>query len=248
MEQMIAGLGFPIASCLGLAMYVKRQNEQIREDAKEDKEVLMMEIIYKTRDFVVISKPAGIASQSDTSGDEDAMLLTARLLSDMGEPSDLWLVHRLDRVVGGLLVYARNKSAAASLSALASGVGMEKEYIAVVEGRAEGGEMRDFLFKDSKKGKAFVVNTERRGAKEALLEYTVIDRLDGQTLLSVELFTGRTHQIRVQFASRGYPLCGDRRYGAPAEYGNSLCLCAVELSFPHPATGEMMEFKILPLF
>ena len=208
----------------------------------------MIEFVYKTRDFLVISKPAGVPSQSDTSGDEDAMTLTSRALSDMGEPSDLWLVHRLDRVVGGLLVFARNKAAAASLSALASGVGMEKEYIAVVEGRAEGGVMRDFLFKDSKKGKAFVVDTERRGAKEALLEYTPVafsetDR-GAYTLVRIKLHTGRFHQIRAQFSSRGHSIVGDGKYGSHDNKAKLPALFASGLAFT--LKGRRNEAAALP--
>ncbi len=208
----------------------------------------MTEIVYKTRDFVVALKPAGMPTQSDTSGDEDAMLLTSRALSDMGEPSDLWLVHRLDRVVGGLLVFARNKATAASLSELVGGRGMEKEYLAVVEGRAEGGVMRDFLFKDSKKGKSFVVDTERRGAKLAELEYTPLAFAEGErgvrTLVKIKLHTGRFHQIRAQFSSRGHSLVGDGKYGSHDNKAKAPALFASRLAFV--LKGKNTEAFALP--
>ncbi len=195
----------------------------------------MTEILYKSKDFVVILKPAGMPTQSDTSGDEDAMLLTSRALSDMGEPSDLWLVHRLDRVVGGLVVFARNKATAAELSELVGGRGMEKEYLAVVEGRAEGGVMRDFLFKDSKQGKSFVVDTERRGAKLAELEYMPLAFAEGErgvrTLVKIKLHTGRFHQIRAQFSSRGHSLVGDGKYGSHDNKAKMPALFASRLAF-----------------
>ena len=100
------------------------------------------------------------------------------------------------------------------------------------------------LFYDRRRSKSYVVDRKRNGVKEALLDYSVIKRFSDRTLVSVKIHTGRTHQIRVQFASRGHALCGDRRYGAPAEYGKRLYLCATELCFPHPATKEILRFKI----
>ena len=195
----------------------------------------MIEFLYKDKNCIVINKQSGMPTQSDTSGDEDAMLLTSRALSDMGESSDLWLVHRLDRVVSGLVVFARNKATAAVLSELVGGRGMEKEYIAVVEGCAEGGVMRDFLFKDSKKGKSFVVDTERRGAKLAELEYTPIATAEGErgarTLVKIKLHTGRFHQIRAQFSSRGHSLVGDGKYGNHDNKAKMPALFASRLSF-----------------
>ena len=209
----------------------------------------MLELLYYDSDIAVCVKPAGVLSE-DSGERALPALLTAELQEKGAKFDGVFTVHRLDKETAGLIVYALNSRAAAELSQSIQNGKMRKIYHALCVGKIEkdSDKLRDLLFYDRKRGKSFVVDRKRGGVKEALLEYTVIERLDGKTLLSVELFTGRTHQIRVQLASRGYPLCGDRRYGAPAEYGNSLCLCAVELSFPHPATGEMMEFKILPLF
>ena len=206
----------------------------------------MINILFDCKDFVICEKQPGLLSEHV----ENSSISLPVILEDQLGVKKIFTVHRLDKETAGLIVYALNSRAAAELSQSIQNGKMRKIYHALCVGKVEkdSDRLRDLLFYDRKRGKSFVVDRKRGGVKEALLEYTVIERLDGKTLLSVELFTGRTHQIRVQFASRGYPLCGDRRYGAPAEYGNSLCLCAVELSFPHPATGEMMEFKILPLF
>lgn len=178
----------------------------------------MIEIVYKTKNYVVVYKPPAIPTQADLSDDADAMTLTSQALVALGEKGELWLVHRLDRVVGGLLVFARNKEYAAKLSALVGGNGMAKEYFAVVEGRCEGGVLRDLLYKDARQSKAFVVDSARKGAKEALLEYSVKAETETdkgvRTLVQIKLRTGRFHQIRAQFASRKLPLVGDGKYGS----------------------------------
>ena len=178
----------------------------------------MIEVLYKNKDFVVIYKPQGVPSQSDASGSDDAMSAASRALEELGEHSKLWLIHRLDRVVGGVLVFARNKGAAARLSELVGGGGMEKEYLAVVHGDAPGGSLVDYIYKDAKQAKAFVVKEGKRGAKRAELEYLPIQRCehDGSvyTLVKIKLHTGRFHQIRVQLSSRGMPIVGDGKYGS----------------------------------
>jgi 23S rRNA pseudouridine1911/1915/1917 synthase len=160
------------------------------------------------------------------------------------------LVHRLDRGVGGVMVFAKRQDVAAKLSVAVAERRMTKQYLAVVHGSPAESEgiFQDLLYKDSAKGKSFVVDRERKGVKDASLEYKVLRRLEDpkRTLVAIELFTGRTHQIRVQFASRGLPLCGDRRYGAPAESGRILALASVLLEFYHPYTNEKMKFQIEP--
>lgn len=208
----------------------------------------MIEIVYLSKNLAVISKPPAIPSQSDVSGDADAMSLTARELERRGEPSLLWLIHRLDRVVGGLLVFARNKKTAAELSAMVGGRGMEKEYLAVVEGVAPGGAMVDYIYRDSAKAKAFVVDGKRRGAKEASLEYTPLGTLETErgvrTLVRIKLHTGRFHQIRVQFASRGMPLVGDGKYGSRDNAAKMPALFASRLAFKTEA--ECVDAQRLP--
>ena len=129
----------------------------------------MIEIVSKSKDYVVIYKPAGIPSQSDPSGDRDAMTILSEMLRDMGESGELYLIHRLDRTVGGLLVYARNKATAADLSKQVADHSFSKQYYAVVSGRAEGGVLFDYLYKDARSGKAFVTDRQRAGVKAAEL-------------------------------------------------------------------------------
>ena len=208
----------------------------------------MIDFIYKSKNLLVVYKPPLIPSQSDLTGDGDALTMAKSKLSTLGEPSDLWLVHRLDRVVGGLLVFARNKSTAAKLSEMVGGRGIEKEYLAVVEGQVEGGVLRDYIFKDSKTSKAFAVSSSRRGAKEASLEYTPIAECETEkgiyTLVRVKLHTGRFHQIRVQFASRGHSLVGDGKYGSRDNKAKLPALFATRLSFA--VNDERVYAKMLP--
>lgn len=207
-----------------------------------------MKIIYKDKNLVVILKPAGIPSQSDKSGDDDAMKLTARELRDLGEADALWLVHRLDRVVGGIMVFARNKRYAAIMSALAADNGMRKEYLAVTDGVPEGGIYRDYIYKDAARGKAFVVERERAGVKFAELVCTPLSSVDGEkgtkALVKIELHTGRFHQIRAQLASRGTPVTIDGKYGSRDNGGSMPALFAFRLSFS--VEGRKLEFSALP--
>lgn len=195
----------------------------------------MIEIISKTKDYVIIYKPAGIPSQSDPSGDKDAMTLCAELLRHNRESNTLYLIHRLDRVIGGLIVFARNKKSAAILSGLVAEHKIVKEYFAVVEGNAVGGVMRDFLYKDATLGKAFVTDRKRSGVKEAELEYTVLGHktVDGKdlSLVKIRLKTGRFHQIRAQFSSRKMPLIGDKKYGSRDFKTKMPSLFATRLTF-----------------
>lgn len=208
----------------------------------------MIEIVSKTNDYVIIYKPAGMPSQSDPGGDMDAMTACSALLRDSDESGELYLIHRLDRVVGGLLVFARNKKSAAALSALVSGRDFLKEYIAVVPGRPEGGVMRDFLYKDATLGKAFVTDRKRAGVKEAELEYSVLDSInvDGRelSLVKIRLNTGRFHQIRAQFASRKMPLIGDKKYGSRDFRAKMPALYAVNIGFE--LNGKTVDESRLP--
>ena len=195
----------------------------------------MKYVVFKSRDLVVVRKPAGIPSQPDNTGDESILDLTACELSADGEDSELFLVHRLDRVVGGLLVLARNKKSAAALSALAASGELGKEYLAVVEGKCEGGEMRDYLYKNSALSKSFVTDKGKFGAKPAHLIYECLEAVQtergARSLVRVRLITGRFHQIRAQFSSRLMPLVGDGKYGSsdrtvrnPALYAYGICI------------------------
>ena len=204
----------------------------------------MSMIIYKDKNTVVIYKPAGIPSQPDPSGDADAMTLTSRALMEDGEPFSLFPIHRLDRVAEGLLVLARNKRAAAELSALAASESLGKKYLAVVTGEAKSERMTDLIYKDARQGKAFVVDRARSGAKLAELECEPLSYSAGLSLARVSLLTGRFHQIRVQFASRKMPLVGDGKYGSRDKGSKYPALVSYELDFR--LFGKRINVKRLP--
>ena len=206
---------------------------------------IMIDLLYYDTDIAVCVKPAGVVCED--AGENSLPSLLAQKLKSMGACDTHPLtVHRLDKETSGIMVYALNSKAAAGLSASIQNGSFEKIYHALCVGVLEkdSDSLCDLLFYDRKRSKSYVVDRKRNGVKEALLDYTVLNRFTDRTLVSVKLHTGRTHQIRVQFASRGHALCGDRRYGAPAEYGNRLCLCAVELAFPHPRTNKLLHFEI----
>ncbi|MBQ8302151.1 MAG: RNA pseudouridine synthase [Clostridia bacterium] len=208
----------------------------------------MIDVVLKTSDFVVVNKNVGTPSQSDPSGDKDAMTLCSEALRLAGERDELFLIHRLDRVVGGLLVFARNKKSAEILSAAVAERKLTKEYLAVVPGTPEGGIMRDYLYKDATLGKAFITDRKRAGVKEAELEYSVLKTVgcDENTcsLVRIKLLTGRFHQIRAQFASRKMPLIGDKKYGSRDFNAKTPSLFAARLSFE--LGGKTIEAKKLP--
>ena len=207
----------------------------------------MTRIVYKTRDFVIVNKPCGIPSQADTSGDDDAMKQCAAQLSAMGEKNELHVINRLDRVVGGLMLFARSRESAAELSELISDK-VTKEYRAVVEGCPGEGEMRDHICKDSLLGKARVMKEPRAGAKEAVLEYKTLATAEKSgrslSLVSVNLKTGRFHQIRAQFSSRMMPLVGDKKYGSRDFGAQHPALFASRLAFRYK--NEEIDVRISP--
>ena len=208
-----------------------------------------MEILYKDKNIVAVYKPAGIPSQPDPSGDADAMTLCSELLEKSGDKNtELYLIHRLDRVVGGILVFARTKACAADLSSIISDRRVKKEYLAVIDGEADGGILTDFLYKDARAGKAFVVDRKRAGVKEASLEYSTLSKLKTdngiKTLVKIELHTGRFHQIRAQFASRKLPIVGDGKYGSKDGKTQFPALFAFKLSFE--IAGKKYEFVKMP--
>lgn len=209
----------------------------------------MPNILYLDDFIVVAVKPAGVVSESNGENSLPS-LLEKKLREQSSKKITLYTVHRLDRDTEGIIVYALSSSAAASLSRdIADGV-WKKTYTALLCGKPEkdSDTLRDMLYYDRAKSKSFVVQRERKGVKQAILDYSVISTAEDEkiTAVKIELQTGRTHQIRVQFASRGLPLCGDRHYGAPASSGNRLALCATELKLKHPKSKEPLEFKITP--
>ena len=187
-----------------------------------------MDILYSDSQIVVCVKPVGLDSEHD---------VPAALAGE------IYTLHRLDKNVGGVMVYARTKSAAAALSKAIQEGTMVKEYVAQVHGTPpESGDWQDLLFKDSSKNKVFVVKKERKGVKKARLEFTRLT-LDETSLVRIRLHTGRSHQIRVQFASRGYPLVGDHKYGAK-DGSTAPMLFSCCLTFPYQ--GKTVRFEKLP--
>ncbi len=200
-----------------------------------------MEILFEDNDILVCIKPVGIVSQSD----EKSESMISILQEHTG--GTIYPLHRLDREVSGVMVYAKTHFAAAALSKDIAEHKFKKEYMALVHGKPESdkGEMRDLLFKDSRKNKSYVVKRARKGVKEALLEYEVLGSKEDLTLVKVLLHTGRTHQIRVQFASRKMSLVGDRKYGADDDFKN-IGLWSYKITFNHPKTKEKLEFEKIP--
>ena len=201
-----------------------------------------VEILYQDDAILVCIKPAGIAVEG-TKPD-----LCAVLAEQTGAP--VYPVHRLDAPVGGVMVFARTKEAAAALSRDVSERSIRKEYLAAVSGTPDpaAGELRDWLYHDARANKTFVVKNQRKGVKEAVLDYRTLDSAvvgDAPvTLVRVRLHTGRTHQIRAQFAGHRHPLCGDGRYGSRLK--GPVALFSASLTFAHPVTGETMTFEALP--
>lgn len=200
-----------------------------------------MEILYCDRHLAVVFKERGVPSQPDRSGRED---MTELLLREVG--GDIFCVHRLDTATEGVMVYARTSQCAGRLSQALASPDAGKIYLAVVSGRPRHGELRDFLWHDRHLNKSFVTDKKRVGVKEAALEYKTIAENDDLSLVKVRLHTGRTHQIRAQFAHRGWPLAGDGKYGSRIKCPMALC-CAF-LSFIHPYSGKEMKFTHLPNF
>ena len=201
-----------------------------------------MELIYVDEDILVCLKPARVLSTDEPGGVPDL----AR--EALGDPSaDVRTVHRLDRVVAGLMVLARNAKAASELSRQIREDEFEKEYLAVVHGcpECECATLRDLLGRDKARKMTYVATEPAKGVQEAVLDYAVLGGADNMTRVRIRLHTGRTHQIRVQFASRGMPLVGERKYSSlddPCE----IALWSHRIGFTHPRTGEKMEFSHQP--
>ena len=209
-----------------------------------------MNILFKNKDFIACVKPQGIPSQPDPSGCVDMTALVSEELIKNGEKSDIFVVHRLDRSTGGLIIYARNKEAAAAFSRLvAEKDGFQKEYLAVISGMPENesGNMTDYLLKDSAQKKAFVVKSERKGAKLASLDFKTLQTVSEDdkifSLLRITLNTGRFHQIRAQLSSRGMPIYGDGKYGS-REKAPNFALWASKIAFIYK--GKSYEFESAP--
>lgn len=211
----------------------------------------MIPILYEDSDLIVCVKPVGILSQPDMGNGEDMIALLQSYLKEKNEKPYIGLVHRLDRNVGGVMVFPKKQAATAKISQTIRQRDFIKEYLAVVHNRPDekAGIYKDLLFKDSSKNKTFVVNRPRKGVKEASLEYEVLgtqNTTSGEfSLLKIRLHTGRTHQIRVQFASRKMPLVGDGKYGG-SDNQCDIALWSYRLSFQHPAKPKSVDVRQLP--
>ena len=201
-----------------------------------------MELLYVDEDIVVCLKPARVLSTDEPGGVPDLVRQA------LGDPkADVRTVHRLDRVVSGLMVLARNAKAASELSRQIRDDEFEKEYMAVIHGQPaeHAGTLRDLLGRDKARKMTFVASEPAKGVQEAVLDYHVLNIAQGMSRVRIRLHTGRTHQIRVQFASRGMPLVGERKYSTmddPCE----IALWSCRLGFTHPRTGKRVEFTHEP--
>ena len=204
-----------------------------------------LNVLYEDNHIIVVEKPVNVLSQADNTNDLDLLSMVKKYVKvKYNKPGNVYigLIHRLDRPVGGIMVFARTSKAASRLSEQVQKHIFSKKYLAVVRGKVDdSGEFVDKL-KKLNDGRSVVSND----GKEAILNYELLEynRDNNYSLVEVDLKTGRHHQIRVQFASHGYPLCGDQRYGVQDR--TQISLYAYYLSFIHPVTKERMEFVLKP--
>ena len=201
-----------------------------------------MDIIYQDKDILVCVKPAGVLSTDEPGG------LPELIRQALGDPNaNVRTVHRLDRMVSGLMVLARRSKAASELSRQIREGEFGKEYMAVCHGdlQDDHGEFRDLLLRNKQERKTYIVTEPGKDVQEAILEYWVLKRTENMTRVRIKLHTGRTHQIRAQFSGRALPLVGDKKYGIP-EDDCQIALWSCRLAFKHPYSGKPMEFTLEP--
>lgn len=203
----------------------------------------MIKILYEDNHLLVVLKPVNVPVQLDDSNDLDLLtMLKSYLKEKYNKPGNVYLglVHRLDRPVSGIMVFAKTSKAASRLSEQVRTHKVNKKYYAVVEGRFNEleGTLKDKLFKDTKTNTTIV----SANGKDAILNYKVLDYRKNYSLVDIDLVTGRSHQIRVQFSSRNHALYGDQRYNKNAKVGEQIALFSYYLSFYHPVTKEKLEF------
>lgn len=207
-----------------------------------------LEILYEDNHLIVVYKPSNILSQGDSTRDPDLLtLVKAYIKKKYNKPGNVYvgLVHRLDRPVEGIMVFAKSSKAASRLNKQIKNHEFEKHYLAIINGiiPLKNGEFRDYLLK---KEDGNTIISDKEYGKESVLKYEILKEKDKKSLVRIKLITGRHHQIRIQFASRGYPLVGDQRYGNK-EQGVQIALCSYQLSFLHPITKERLYFERLPI-
>lgn len=209
-------------------------------------------ILYEDNQIVVAVKPQNVPTQGDESGDEsflDCIKQYVKVKYNKPGNAFIGLVHRLDRPTGGVMVFARNSKAAERLSAQIAAGDFDKRYLAVTVGTPldRRAKLTDWLYKDEKQNIVRVVNAGTPGAKYAELDYNVLESHEKIALIDVQLYTGRSHQIRTQLSHLGVPIFGDVKYGGDTlAQGHSLALWAYQLTFTHPTTKQTMVFKVFP--
>ena len=210
----------------------------------------MLKVLYEDNHIIVVIKPYNIPSQSDKTNDIDMLSLVKEYIKEKYQkPGNVYvgLVHRLDRPVGGIMVFAKTSKAASRLSESIRNKSFSKTYLAVVNGKFEkqNGILENYLWKDEALNMSKVVSKDKKGAKLARLTYEVLAEKNDLSLVKINLETGRHHQIRVQFSNAGHSLYGDQKYGKDS-MGKQIALWAYELKLYHPITNELMEFKDVP--
>ena len=204
----------------------------------------MINIIYEDNHLLVVEKPINIPVQKDESNDLDFLTILKNYIKKRdGKPGNVYLglIHRLDRPVGGVMVFAKTSKCASRLSEQVRNRTFKKTYYAVVDGHLDNlGTFKDKLFKDTKTN---IVRVDSKG-KDAILDYRVIDYKNDLSLVEINLKTGRPHQIRVQFASHNHPIYGDQKYNKNAKAGQQIALFSKKISFKHPITKQMCYFKL----
>lgn len=213
----------------------------------------MLDVIYEDNHIIVVIKPQNVPSQKDESGDKDMLTMVKEYIKEKyNKPGEVYcgLVHRLDRPTGGVMVFAKTSKAASRLCAQIQDGDFQKKYLAVVMGkpRLDCDHLVHYLKKDEKNNKVSVATQLEEGSKRCELSYKLIQALDEISLLEVKLYTGRSHQIRVQMATNKTPLFGDSKYGRVDNIskGFKLALWAYDLEFVHPTTKQIMKFKVYP--
>lgn len=211
-----------------------------------------IDVLYEDNHLLIVEKPVNIAVQEDASKDMDLLnMLKSYIKEKYNKPGDVYLglVHRLDRPVGGVIVFARTSKAASRLSNELRKQQIYRKYKAIIRGTLPNkqGELVDYLYKDRKKNLVSVVSSKNKDGKKAILEYKVLSKKDNLSMLEVELKTGRSHQIRVQLANQGTPLYGDQKYGEHVnKHGQQIALWASSLSVKHPTKDEMITVESEP--
>ena len=204
-----------------------------------------MKVLYEDNHLLVVIKPPGVPTQADSSNDEDMLTIAKNYIKEnYDKPGEVYLglVHRLDRPVGGVMVFARTSKAASRLSEQIRKGTFKKTYICMCEGRAKGGVMEHYLVKDTFENKVVAAVQGTKGAKYSKLKYEVLAYKDNISTCQVDLITGRSHQIRVQFAASGYPLINDMKYNKNAKPGYWIALYAKSIEFEHPTKKEQLIF------